>query len=55
MDPLRYGYTLQQLMELAGQAVAHSILDAFPDAQRILILCGPGKNTLSSFKFSFWL
>mmetsp|Transcript_37986 Transcript_37986/g.60043 ORF Transcript_37986/g.60043 Transcript_37986/m.60043 type:complete len:252 (-) Transcript_37986:139-894(-) len=44
MDPKGIGYTLPQLMELAGQSTAHAILDAYPSAKRILVLCGPGNN-----------
>lgn len=37
------GYTLPQLMELAGQAVAHATHDFRPSA-RALVLAGPGNN-----------
>jgi NAD(P)H-hydrate repair Nnr-like enzyme with NAD(P)H-hydrate epimerase domain len=42
MDPNSYAYTSPQLMELAGLSVAHCIVDAFPLAKRVLVLCGPG-------------
>ncbi|MCV6585782.1 MAG: NAD(P)H-hydrate dehydratase [Marinibacterium sp.] len=32
------------LMERAGQGVADAILDTWPDAGRVSILCGPGNN-----------
>eukprot|EP00277_Geminigera_cryophila_P025952 CAMPEP_0179467854 /NCGR_PEP_ID=MMETSP0799-20121207/48892_1 /TAXON_ID=46947 /ORGANISM="Geminigera cryophila, Strain CCMP2564" /LENGTH=235 /DNA_ID=CAMNT_0021273497 /DNA_START=90 /DNA_END=797 /DNA_ORIENTATION=- len=40
------GYSLDQLMELAGLSVATATADAYklPDAKRILIVCGPGNN-----------
>jgi hydroxyethylthiazole kinase-like uncharacterized protein yjeF len=42
------GYTLEQLMELAGLSVAQAVyqlLESLPSkAQRILIVCGPGNN-----------
>lgn len=49
------GYTLEQLMELAGLAVAEAVFnclpskptsstDAVPDKRRVLIACGPGNN-----------
>ena len=50
MSP-RYGHTLTQLMELAGLAVAHAIVDFKPYTisssdipPRICIVCGPGNN-----------
>ena len=46
------GYTLEQLMELAGLAVAEAIYDILPPSpmasndtkQKVLIVCGPGNN-----------
>nr|CAG4648142.1 EOG090X0AXR [Moina brachiata]SVE93187.1 EOG090X0AXR [Moina brachiata] len=38
------GYKLEQLMELAGLSCASSILEAFPQAKKILIVVGPGNN-----------
>lgn len=42
------GYTLEQLMELAGLAVAEAVYDVSPPCteqkQRALIVCGPGNN-----------
>jgi len=49
----KIGFTLEQLMELAGLSVAASIFDAYPPAafslsQRkkpaVLVICGPGNN-----------
>jgi NAD(P)H-hydrate epimerase len=37
-------YTVDQLMELAGQSVAHVIFSNFREATRFLIVCGPGNN-----------
>lgn len=44
MGPL--GFSVDQLMELAGLSVASSILAEYPPAQypRILIVAGPGNN-----------
>lgn len=44
-----FGYTIDNLMELAGVAVAHAAADAAPlsataDPPRILVLVGPGNN-----------
>jgi NAD(P)H-hydrate epimerase len=46
MDPARGGFTLQQLMELAGQSVACAIFKDFPPLShaRVNIICGPGNN-----------
>ena len=46
MDPLRGAFTLQQLMELAGQSVACAVHHDFPPHShpRILVICGPGNN-----------
>lgn len=38
------GYSLDQLMELAGLAVACAVADAYPAPRRVLLLCGPGNN-----------
>jgi hydroxyethylthiazole kinase-like uncharacterized protein yjeF len=40
------GFSLDQLMELAGLAVAHAIAEVYPPQQhpRVLVLCGPGNN-----------
>lgn len=47
MSP-EYGFTLEQLMELAGLSVAAATQRVFPVTpdthQRILVLCGPGNN-----------
>lgn len=46
-----YQYTLDQLMELAGQAVAHAVVDSYQQEplslekeRKVLIVCGPGNN-----------
>ena len=40
------GYTLPQLMELAGLSAAEAIADAYPkhSSRRVLVLAGPGNN-----------
>lgn len=38
------GFSIDQLMELAGLSVAASILDAYPAQKKILIVAGPGNN-----------
>ena len=41
----KYGFSVDQLMELAGQACAHAICRAFPDIKgNALVICGPGNN-----------
>jgi ADP-dependent NAD(P)H-hydrate dehydratase / NAD(P)H-hydrate epimerase len=39
-----YPDTVPELMERAGEAVADVILEDFPDARRITVVCGPGNN-----------
>ncbi|KAK6542601.1 hypothetical protein TWF694_006545 [Orbilia ellipsospora] len=40
------GFTLDQLMELAGLSVAHAVYKVHPPSKgdRILVFCGPGNN-----------
>eukprot|EP00922_Rhytidocystis_sp_ex-Travisia-forbesii_P030333 GHVS01044791.1.p1 GENE.GHVS01044791.1~~GHVS01044791.1.p1 ORF type:complete len:259 (-),score=37.81 GHVS01044791.1:128-808(-) len=38
------GYSVDQLMELAGLSVAQAVVDAFPALRKVLILVGPGNN-----------
>jgi len=41
----QYGFSVDQLMELAGQACAHAVLRAYPEMSgNALIICGPGNN-----------
>jgi ADP-dependent NAD(P)H-hydrate dehydratase / NAD(P)H-hydrate epimerase len=40
----RYAGSEEELMERAGRAVAEEILRRWPDAQRIIAVCGSGKN-----------
>ncbi len=45
----RYGFSVDQLMELAGLSCAHAIADAYASRSpssplRTLIVCGPGNN-----------
>jgi NAD(P)H-hydrate epimerase len=46
MDPARGAFTLQQLMELAGQSVACAVYRDLPPTThpRANVLCGPGNN-----------
>ena len=41
-----YGFSVDQLMELAGQACAHAIFKAHPpqEGKSALVVCGPGNN-----------
>ena len=42
-----YGFSVDQLMELAGQACAHAVVQAYPevdDKKKTLVICGPGNN-----------
>ena len=38
------GHDVGELMERAGAAVAHEVLERFPDARRIAVVCGGGAN-----------
>ncbi len=38
------GHDVAELMERAGAAVAHEVLQRFPDARRIAVVCGGGAN-----------
>jgi NAD(P)H-hydrate epimerase len=46
MNPAQCGFTLYQLMELAGQSVACAVYKDFPPSShpRINVICGPGNN-----------
>eukprot|EP00770_Monocercomonoides_exilis_P007173 MONOS_7135.1-p1 / transcript=MONOS_7135.1 / gene=MONOS_7135 / organism=Monocercomonoides_exilis_PA203 / gene_product=RecName / transcript_product=RecName / location=Mono_scaffold00237:48644-49852(+) / protein_length=227 / sequence_SO=supercontig / SO=protein_coding / is_pseudo=false len=37
-------YTVDQLMELAGQSVAHVAYSHFTDCKSVIVICGPGNN-----------
>ncbi|KAK2949503.1 putative apolipoprotein a binding protein [Blattamonas nauphoetae] len=37
-------YSVDQLMELAGQSVAHVVFEHHKEARKVLIVCGPGNN-----------
>lgn len=39
-----YSFTLDQLMELAGQSVSHAIYHTRPPPARVTVVCGPGNN-----------
>mmetsp|Transcript_14484 Transcript_14484/g.26892 ORF Transcript_14484/g.26892 Transcript_14484/m.26892 type:complete len:245 (+) Transcript_14484:288-1022(+) len=38
------GFTLDQLMELAGLSVASAVASEWKEESRILVICGPGNN-----------
>ncbi|CAN0012983.1 unnamed protein product [Ascophyllum nodosum] len=38
------GFSIDQLMELAGLSVACAITKVYPPSSRILVVCGPGNN-----------
>lgn len=38
------GFSIDQLMELAGFSVACALTAIFPIASRLLVICGPGNN-----------
>lgn len=38
------GFSVDQLMELAGLSVAAAVHDAYPPGRRVLCVCGPGNN-----------
>jgi len=38
------GFSVDQLMELAGLSCACALQRAYPDKKRVLIICGPGNN-----------
>ncbi|CAJ0961398.1 unnamed protein product, partial [Mesorhabditis belari] len=40
----RFGFKVEQLMELAGLATAQAVYDWKPEAKKVLLLCGPGNN-----------
>jgi NAD(P)H-hydrate epimerase len=46
MDPALGGFSIDQLMELAGLSVAECVLKCFPAPkyQRVLVCAGPGNN-----------
>lgn len=39
-----FGVSMQQLMDNAGSTVARFVLRQYPDAKRIVVLCGKGNN-----------
>eukprot|EP00040_Diaphanoeca_grandis_P022768 m.123015 g.123015 ORF g.123015 m.123015 type:complete len:241 (-) comp28955_c0_seq1:1783-2505(-) len=40
-----YKFTQEQLMEVAGQAVAMVVVEVYPkECHRVLVVCGPGNN-----------
>ena len=38
------GFSIDQLMEMAGLSVASAMLDAYPQAKTVLAVAGPGNN-----------
>ena len=47
------GFSVDQLMELAGLSVAAAILDAYATAKRVLVVAGPGNNGIHLMKICF--
>merc|ERR550539_721458 len=52
-----YGFSVDQLMELAGLSCAHAVAKCYPtveDGRKILVLCGPGlsKQIVQASKIS---
>jgi hypothetical protein len=41
-----HGFSLDQLMELAGLSVASATIDSYPHVRRPLIISGPGSSFL---------
>lgn len=39
-----YQFSVDQLMELAGQGCAHALAEKYPQHGRVLVVCGPGNN-----------
>ena len=44
MRAVEEGRDITELMERAGAAVAREVLQRFPDARRIAVVCGGGSN-----------
>ena len=53
------GYCLEQLMELAGLAVAEAVYQGIPPSverkRKILLVCGPGNNGGDGLVAGTWL
>jgi NAD(P)H-hydrate epimerase len=43
-DLVSCGYSIPQLMELAGYACSRAIHDEYPLCVSVLVICGPGNN-----------
>ena len=43
-NAIALGIDLGELMENAGKAVADTLRERFPEAQRIVVACGSGNN-----------
>lgn len=44
MDPKKHGFSIDQLMEMAGMSVAHAVYKEFDSKKRVLVAVGPGNN-----------
>src|SRR5215210_5870898 len=44
MKAAEEGHDVKELMQRAGEAVAELVLEVYPDAQAITVVCGPGNN-----------
>lgn len=51
------GFSIDQLMELAGLAVAQAVYRVHPPATggKVLVICGPGNNGMFSYMPNFLL
>jgi len=41
---IAHGHSIEQLMELAGLAVAQAVARYYPERKNVLVICGPGNN-----------
>ncbi|KAI0982147.1 hypothetical protein GJ496_005240 [Pomphorhynchus laevis] len=40
----KYGFSVEQLMELAGLSCAQAIAASYPNSNNVIVICGPGNN-----------
>ena len=55
MDAKKQGFSIDQLMEMAGMSVAHAVAKEYPNVKqysRILTVVGPGNNVISILFFA---
>lgn len=41
---IEHGFSIDQLMELAGLSVAQSLFKAYGEGKKAIVICGPGNN-----------